>query len=405
MSNTWHAVRRALTHRLRWLVTAAAVTTVLALVVTTPVASAEPGRRAERPGATVQTPATAARTRVPPYYVALTTVRPISDFKMHGTSTINIFKVLAKRNIVATVRGTRSGRVLARIRPPAPYLNFVAVSGAADDRTFVLVAEGRPAGAFNNNAPHRFYLLRINPQAATAAGRAELTALPAAFSPSGGNIDAVALAPDGRSLAVVSGLGPVKLSILDLATGASRTSPVTVTPPLLIHILPSTFDLAWGSNSRSLALVPSGNGGGDGPRLVRLSAPGGKLRPYGKPIVIRLHGFAVGQWYVTAMTPDGTTAFVSYLRVRRKTAWARLTRFSPRTGKFRTVNTPKIENDGHGTGFSYSGVMLPDEVFWTSSTGQLAIVGYAHPGQSGGIYDGTRYTALPWPTSLIDVAW
>jgi hypothetical protein len=384
--------RHALAHQLRWLGPAAAVATVLALVATTPAASAEPGRRTEQPAAAVQT-------MVPPYYVALTTTRPVTDFKMRGIDVINWEKLLGKANIVATVRATRTGRVLARIRPPAPYLNFVAVSGAANDRTFVLVARGH--GESFVSAPERLYLLRINPVATEAAGRAQLTALPASYTSGSQDVAAMALAPNGRSLAVVVGL---KLDIFNLATGTSRTSAVTVTGLLLQHILPGTFGLGWGLDSRSLALVPSSNAGGHGPRLQRLSAPGGKLRQFGKPITIHVTGVAVRQSAVTDMTPDGRTVFVSYIFTRRTNAWIRLTRFSPRTGRFRTVNTPKIENDGHGTGYGYP-VMLPDEVFWTNSTGRLAIVGYARPGQTGGIYDGTTYTAIPWPTSLLGAAW
>jgi hypothetical protein len=51
MSDSPHASLSTLARKLRWLAPAAAVTAVLALVVTTPVASAEQRRRSEHPAA------------------------------------------------------------------------------------------------------------------------------------------------------------------------------------------------------------------------------------------------------------------------------------------------------------------------------------------------------------------
>jgi hypothetical protein len=49
--------------------------------------------------------------------------------------------------------------------------------------------------------------------------------------------------------------------------------------------------------------------------------------------------------------------------------------------------------------------MLSDEVFWTSDTGQLAVVGYARPAQQAVIYHGSKYTPIRWPASMIGAAW
>ena len=48
--------------------------------------------------------------------------------------------------------------------------------------------------------------------------------------------------------------------------------------------------------------------------------------------------------------------------------------------------------------------MLPDEVWWTSKTGELTVVAYAGRGQTAGIYHDHRYTPIPWPASVIGAA-
>ena len=374
----------------RWLVPLTATAAVIGMLAGPSLAA----------GATVSRPVSArAQAGVPKYYVALTTIRPITDFRMRGSSTINWPELLGKANTVATVRATETSRVLARLRPPAPYLNFIAVSAAASDRTFVLLAEG--PGAEHLSAPQRFYLLRINPGAASRAKRAQLTALPASYLPGLSPVQAMALSPNGGSLAVALRF-PGKLSVINLTTGKVRTSPTSVGTPL-VEFLPHVFTLSWAPNGKSLALNPPAMS--TGRRLLRLSTPGGDIRPYGKPIAIHVTGLALRQWSVSGIAPDGKTAFINYVTTRRHTIWVSLARFSPRTGRLTTVNNVMIENHGHGTGHSYYGEMLPDEPFWTNDTGQLAIVGYVRSGQTGGSYQGSTFTPIPWPASLIGAAW
>ena len=50
---------------------------------------------------------------------------------------------LAARSTRAVVRATASGAVLATLTPSGGYDSFTWVTGAADDRTFVLAAYGR----------------------------------------------------------------------------------------------------------------------------------------------------------------------------------------------------------------------------------------------------------------------
>lgn len=118
----------------------------------------------------------------PPYYMALVPVRG-------GTAA----------PLYAVVRSTTTGRTLATIRPPAPYITFVGVTGAADDRTFVLTA--RTALSPGTDTGDKLYEARFSPGGHTVS----LTplALPGLL-PSYFFVGA-ALSPDGTQLAGSSG--------------------------------------------------------------------------------------------------------------------------------------------------------------------------------------------------------
>lgn len=59
-------------------------------------------------------------------------------------------------NDYAAIRDTATGRTLAIVRPPKPYISFVGVYDAADDRTFVLAAQSpvNSSSRFASNTPH-----------------------------------------------------------------------------------------------------------------------------------------------------------------------------------------------------------------------------------------------------------
>ena len=84
-------------------------------------------------------------------------------------------------------------------------MSFTGVTGAADDRTFVLSAQGPEPSVVPPFPAQRFFLLPIDP-AARAGARMTLTALPAGDVPAGNGIREMALSPDGTHLA--AGQGP-----------------------------------------------------------------------------------------------------------------------------------------------------------------------------------------------------
>jgi hypothetical protein len=124
----------------------------------------------------------------------------------------------------AVVGGTFSGARLATVNPPAGS-TFAGVTAAADDRTFVLDATpcSRPDAA-SQVCARTWYLLRIAPGTSTPA---HLTRLPIPATTAGTRVEAMALSPDGRELAVAlqpdangPGQAPESLVLYSVATGA-----------------------------------------------------------------------------------------------------------------------------------------------------------------------------------------
>jgi hypothetical protein len=124
----------------------------------------------------------------------------------------------------AVVGGTFTGARLATVNPPAGS-TFAGVTAAADDRTFAL--DATPCSQPDNAAmacTRTWYLLRIAPGTSTPA---HLTRLPIPATAAGTRVEAMALSPDGRELAVAlqpdangSGHAPESLVLYSVATGA-----------------------------------------------------------------------------------------------------------------------------------------------------------------------------------------
>ncbi len=145
--------------------------------------------------------------KVPPYFVALSgPTQSEGDYR-------------------AVVRSTVTGRTLATVTPPRPYRVFTWVSGAADDRTFVLAAQrywhighgqaGLPAENRDNTTPTVFFKLTF----ASATHAATLTRLsvPGPIH----SLFGMAVSPDGTRLALDLGLKSVQ--VVTLPTGTVRS--------------------------------------------------------------------------------------------------------------------------------------------------------------------------------------
>jgi hypothetical protein len=355
---------------------------------------------------------------VPPYYVALIGSKPEDQLAPPPAD-------------VAVVRATATGAVLARITPPRPY-TFAAVSGAADDRTFVLFGVGPTSGdaMLYGTYRQRLFLLHINPAASTPSARTNLTALPEADIPGGHGrqLLAMALSPDGTSLAAIflqrTSAFPYTsgdLTVFNLATGAQRTWTRNVCDHgrcvdevigdgfALIQD-PSRVQLSWTSDSRSLLFIAGQTG--SQARVLDVNAPGTNLMADSHPLPARPK---VIYWRDAVISPDGKTVFIQY-STGAGTVAANLLRFSAATGSGTVVNQVVSFTEGHTTGAG------PDDVLWTNDSGSKIIVLGARPGpktgglhgnvftappsgQTAGVYAGTHYTPLPWPANLVDAAW
>ncbi len=384
----------------KWIVPLAAAVAVLAVVA----AALAVGRAVP----THRTPPTVPiQKSVPRYYVALIS---------RGLPSPQSWPIA-----VATVRSTATGAMLARISPPRPYVSFDAVSGAADDRTFVLLARGSTPRS--DVAPERFFLLHINPAATSASGRVQLTALPQSDIPGGSQVTTMALSPDGTSLAAnideSDFAAPATLNVYDLDTGTTKVwvrklcsacgqTPITAAFPTPYPPVP--VFLSWTAAGNSLAFVP--NVYFPQLRLLDLTASGNNVQPNSEAFAI--HGVPVSEWQDAYMTPDASTIFVTYQQSKGHTTWSGLLRFSVRTGKLTTINKVTQVFEGHSTGAG------SDLILWSNYNGSQTIVTGARQGRvftsgqfpfsagpdlTAGIYRGDRYTPIPWPADVTDAAW
>jgi len=213
----------------RWLtwgapIAAAALVTAVALaLVLLRQAPAPP------PGPVAPTSAPPGPSAIPRYYVTL-----VSGSRGWGTK--------------AVVGDDQTGRTVAVLNS-TPGQNFDGVTGAADDRTFVVTSY--------TNRPQltTWYLLRIAPGTAHPA---QLTRLP--IKPLVARVSGLALSPDGRELAVMWGTvidrqgdGMASLAVYSMSSGAVLHTWITRGGYYNAYGgEPNTEALAWVDGDRSL---------------------------------------------------------------------------------------------------------------------------------------------------------
>lgn len=387
--------------RKRWLASAGTVSAVFAVLAV--IAGAPGAGQADSTHQQVTLAVAMVQRGIPRYYVALDSKGPVSGFP----------EPLAE----ATVRVTATGSVIARISAPRPYVGFTAVTGAADDRTFVLLAHAR-TDPFNGEIPERFFVLRINPDAPSATARARLTALPVRDIPGGQNagtlmlgeeVATVALSPDGSSLAAILTVGGLNyLYVYNLATGKTRNwvwqpcggcDPIALTNPLSLN--PGIPALSWTADSRSVAFTFMYNHPlSTQLRLLHPDGQGNDVVASSTPFLFRA---PVSFWRQAVMTPDGNTVLMA-LTLPTGAGWFRVTRISTATSQAVTINTLPI-TDIDTAGYTGYGPLIADTILWTNNNGSAVIIADARRGHTLGVYSGDRYTPLPWPARAVDAAW
>jgi hypothetical protein len=284
-----------------WLVPIAAAAAVVAVAATlvavrnSPRAAheASAGPAASRPGAAASAPASADPEALPGYFVAISGLQTMGTLPPAGQSGT----VKDPRPDSVVVGETLTGKRLATVTPPTGD-TFVGVTGAADDRTFVLdsvhLASGR-GGMLWTTQERTWYLLRIRPGATPVATVTRIN-FPV---PSAADIDGIALSPDGTKLAMfyqVAGAGagsafpysgPFTLAIYSVATGAVLRSWTGGNPTHgslaygSDNGLPDSSNLlTWTSDGQRLAFdyrISNSGGASMYLREVDLAGPGGDL--------------------------------------------------------------------------------------------------------------------------------
>jgi hypothetical protein len=235
----------------------------------------------------------------PPYLVALRYIGTYKSWKLERSD--------------AVIASTATGRALGTVGVPHGYNSFVAVTGADDDRTFVLAAQklsrGRGLGAlFPATRLFKLHFTMTSGQLASySIAPLNRVSLPTA------TFGQMALSPDGTRLAVTQlwtrlGTKLVGLRVYNLVTGQVRSWPL-VTPsaegtggyPIDIIETPS-----WQANGRLLGLTVSSGRCQFCVRLLDTGGPGATVQAASRVIVRSpdIHSPNV-DWASTLMAPDG----------------------------------------------------------------------------------------------------
>ena len=334
-------------------------------------------------------------------------------------SGVPAYYVAIENPSLAVVRATATGATLARITTRIP---FVGVTGAADDRTFVLDAQRQVMGpTVQWPGQPAFYLLRLS-----AAGAEEsFTRLTIPALPKGTAVTGLALSPDGSKLAVEVDSGNngqpglLEIRVYTLATGAFRTwsthgSDDPVDPGGFTGSgVDGSQTISWAADSTTLAF-DWGNQTYIGVRLLDTAASGDNLiadsrlavteanftsqggRQSGPPSmskdnisqcvtdgIISSDGSAIVCGYTTNMAGrETTTGFI---------------RYSTTTGKPTAVLGV----------YQFQGQAPGDiSLYWVNSTGKILIGGILTPsGIRVGVINSERFTPLPGIAGLGAAAW
>ena len=231
-------------------------------------------RQAPAPGPLTSTSTPSVTAAIPRYYVAL----------VNGT---------AGPETKAVVGDDQTGRTVAVLNPAAGQ-SFDGVTGAADDRTFVVMNYAnstQPTQRAGSRAGFvaTWYLLRIAPGTARPA---QLTKLP--IKPMVAHVSGLALSPDGRELAVmwqpaIQVDAATHLAVYSMSSGAVlRTWSTRYNLNMSYGPGANAEALAWVDGGRSLDfrwIAPADYRwvGSPGPtvantiRAINVTAPGGDL--------------------------------------------------------------------------------------------------------------------------------
>jgi hypothetical protein len=332
--------------------------------------------------------------KVPPYFVAL----PPQAYIYART---------------ALVRSTVTGRVLTTVSPPRPYKVFIWVSGAADDRTFVLAAQrwwniasgqaGTHAQERDGSTPTVFFRLTFDPRTRSA----QLTRLSVPGKIHSSDLAGMAVSPDGTRLALDY---RQSIEIVTLATGATRTW----TWPgkgWVGNWKPMGQIFSWSADGRYLEFQQWGGHYNETMqvRVLDTTAPGTSLTAarvilaYPWPPRSGAGTLATGNSF---LTPDGTRIVtVTSFYPRQSTpagSYVQITEYSARTGQ------PLFHEDRFSLSVGWQ------DVLWASKGGNALVVSdprgaktqYGGRNNILGVLAGHKFTPIPHAAvEGIQMAW
>jgi hypothetical protein len=318
----------------------------------------------------------------PPYFVALSgPTRSEGDYR-------------------AVVRSTVTGHTLATVTPPRPYRVFTWVSGAADDRTFVLAAQrywyiasgqaGLPAENRDNITPTVFFRLSFDPH--TRSAQLTRLAVPGTVHASG--LAGMAVSPDGTRLALDL---RQSIEIVTLATGATRTW----TWPgsgWIGNWKPLGQIFSWSADGRYLSFQQWGDRVENmHARVLDTAAPGTSL--IAARIVVTFPNSGGGALVTgnTFLTPDGTRIVTAATYA----GYGQVTGYSVRTGR------PVFHEDRFGLATGWQ------EVLWAGPHGNALVVSdprgkKTQYGRNNilGVLAGNKFTPIPHGADeFTELAW
>jgi hypothetical protein len=316
-------------------------------------------------------------------------------------------------NDYAAIRDTTTGRTLAAVRPPKPYVSFVGVYGAADDRTFVLAAQSTEYGSLT--AREKFFYARFSP----ADNAVTLTPLALPGLPVSDAFAGAALSPDGTRLAVEKQDGPTQITVYSLPGGAARAWTAYGTLPQAAGADPTDL-LSW-SRSGTLAFGWDGSSP-TGEYLLNTNGTGDSLLADSRDALCLEHSAPasayIGANYYGYLTPDGKNIISAVLRpipvgqtLRPCSRPAEHSVAQP-TPDAAPPATVELEEFSAATGAAVRviytsqshGALADSDVYWSNASGSVLVVEGKAPRSAReqrvfGVLIGSTFTPLPQSSS------
>jgi hypothetical protein len=294
----------------------------------------------------------------------------------------------------AVIRDTASGATLATAAAPEPADTFIAVTGAADDRTFVVAAEpvSRPIGVPRGSI--EFFRATFDPGARSLT----LAPLPIPEIPAAAGLDGLALSPDGTRLAVaVSNGGTQYIKVYSTATGSVRVWRQHADGG---YLLTASNPVSFASNG--LLAFNWGSAPRPGVWLLNTQLSGGGLISDSQFVLGKAHG----DWLFSggAIIASDGSAIIATL-TRRLTLSSTPYGLDQRTSEiaeFSAASGRELRVRWAGKSQAQAGLSAGN-VIWSNPSGSTLLLAGQDPvlGNSAlGVLRGTRFTALPRPAPL-----